>query len=105
MDLILIASFSEILIGLVSIIILTLLIRKLDGKLKNITIISIFAIILFVIKESIKIHSFVISTSYNIEPLRSILNGIIILIVLIAVINMKQMINGIDGHYNRKKKK
>jgi len=105
MDLILIVSFSEILIGLVSIIILTLLIRKLDGKLKNITIISIFAIILFVIKEFIKINSFVISTSYNIEPLRSILNGIIILIVLIAVINMKQMINGIDGHYNRKKKK
>jgi len=100
MDINTILSFITLVIGLVSIFFGIWATRRLAGNLKSSVMFLIIAAIVFIIKEIFEIFNFLSFTTTGL--IRNIGSLLIILSILLAVINMKQMIDGIDNHYKKK---
>ena len=96
MDLNLIISGIATVIGLISICCAIIINKRLAGKLKISVMFLISMIVVFTIKEALKIYD--ILTMTNMELFRSIASIIIILLVLGALYYMEKMIDGVNSH-------
>ena len=96
MDLNLIISGIAVVIGLVSIFCAIIISRKFTGKLKISVMFLIAMIVVFTIKEALKVYG--ILTMTNMELFKSVANIIIILLILATLCYMKKMINKVNGH-------
>jgi len=96
MDLNLIISCIAIVIGLISIFYAIIISRRFAGKLKISVIFLIGMVVVFTIKEALKVYSLLTMT--NTEVFKSIANIIIILLVLTILYCMQKMVDRVNNH-------
>lgn len=101
MDLNSVMAFISLVFGLVCIFIGIWVAARLSGKLRKAIVFLDTALFIFVIREILTLYIFL--TAINLELIRNAVTILIIFFILLAIINMKQMIDGIDGHYKKGK--
>ncbi len=98
----LVITSISIIIGLISVLIGIWISGRLAGKLRRAVIFLILAVIIFVVKEALKVFDFFIVGLDSLELVRDTATITIVLFILFATFSMKQMINSIDNHYKKK---
>ena len=99
MELSLVIALIGLVFGLISLFIGIWVAGRLAGKFRIATIFLIFAIIIFIIEMASEILNIFIT---SLEFIINIAHIGVILFITFAIINMKQMIDGIDNHYKKK---
>ena len=94
--------YINIVIGLSALFMGVWIITRSKGKFKISLIFMFAALFIFVLKETLKILDVFIST--NLEVIRNIENTLIILLVLVAGLFMKSIINDTHKHSKKKRK-
>lgn len=93
-------AIANIIFGVLTILISIWIVGRLAGKLKLSINFLIVGAAIFIVGRIITIFNFL--SEANLEIAIGIMNTLLILFVLLAVISMKQMIDGVDGHHKRK---
>lgn len=99
MDLNLIIEFVGLVFGLISVIFGIGVTKRVSGKLKTSVAFLVLATFGFVLVEIIKILGFL--TVANLDILKNIALLAAIFFIFIATMNLRHMIDGIDGKYKK----
>lgn len=87
-------------IGIISIIYGIIVAMRFTGKLRRAVIFLMSLITITLILNFLNIFEF---SLINLNILRSIGNLLVTILSLLAMLSLKQMINGIDGHYKKER--
>ncbi len=96
----LILRIISTIIGFVSIIYGIIVAMRFTGKLKIAVIFLISLIVITLILNFLNIFEF---SLINLDILRSLGNFAVVILSLLAMLSLKQIINGIDGHYKKER--
>ena len=98
-----ILTLLNVIFGLVILFIAINLIMRFCGKLKRALIFLTIALITLTLRSFLRLFDLIPSAYVEYSGL--IMNFFITLFVFFALFSMRQMINGIDNHYNHNMKK
>ncbi len=89
-----------VLVSLITVIFSVQILKRFAGKLKISVIFLMIAVILIFLANTSGILE--IFFGYDTSMIRAVANIWITVMILLTVISMKEVINGIDGHYRKK---